>query len=375
MAKRKQAQVKASPVEISDPDSQTAFLSRYLEWMGINNYAEATIAGRQHYLGLFLHWCQQRDLHRPQEVTRPILESYQRYLYRYRKRDGEPLTVNSQHNHMLHIRSFYRWLSKSHYILYNPASELDVPRQPKRLPRYVLSEKDMEKVLNLPDLTDTLGLRDRAMLETFYSTGVRRLELIHLTREDWDSERGTITVRQGKGHKDRVIPIGERAMYWINRYLYEARPELVLGSDDGTLFLNYNGHPFRPEDLSRRVGNYVKKANVGKQGACHIFRHTLATLMLENGADTRYIQEMLGHACLKTTQLYTQVSILQLKHIHTTTHPGANFTPKQRERLEGKGKHKKQATGTQGKPEMQEIGEPSTLEDAVLLDNEMDEND
>jgi integrase/recombinase XerD len=158
-------------------------------------------------------------------------------------------------------------------------------------------------------------------------------------------------------------------MYWINRYLYEARPELVLGSDDGTLFLNYNGHPFSPEALSRRVGNYVKKANVGKQGACHIFRHTLATLMLENGADTRYIQEMLGHACLKTTQLYTQVSIIQLKHIHTTTHPGANFTPKQRERLEGKGKHGKQATGTQ------EIEEPCTLDDAVLLDNEMDEED
>ncbi len=368
MTKQNNPQAKALAVEISDPDSQTAYLSRFLEWMAINNYAKTTIAGREHYLGLFLHWCQQRDLIRPHEITRPILESYQRYLYRYRKHDGKPLTVNSQHNHMLHIRAFYRWLSKAHYILFNPASELDVPRQSKRLPRYVLSIKDTEKVLSIPDLNDSLGLRDRALLETFYSTGIRRLELIHLKRQNWDSELGTVTVRQGKGHKDRVIPIGERAMYWINRYYYEVRPELVLGMDDGTLFLNYNGQPFRPEDLSRRVGIYIKKANVGKQGACHLFRHTLATLMLENGADVRYIQEMLGHTSLKTTQIYTQVSIRQLKTIHTKTHPGANFTAKQRERLEGKGKYKKQATGTQ------EVREPSTLDDAVLLDNEMDED-
>ena len=324
-------QSKSPAIEISDPDSLTAYLSRYLEWMAIQNYAQATRKGREHYLGLFLDWCQLRDLHRPNEITRPILESYQRYIYRHRKKDGEPLSVNSQHNHMIPIRALFKWLAKSSYILYNPAAELDLPRQEKRLPRYVLSETDMEKVLAVPDLNDPLGLRDRALLETLYSTGIRRLELINLKLEDWDKAYGTITVRQGKGHKDRIIPIGERAMLWIKRYLEEARPEIVLGKDEGTLFLNYNGEPFRPEHLSKRVGKFIQKADVGKRGACHIFRHTLATLMLENGADTRYIQEMLGHSSLKTTQLYTQVSIRQLKEIHSKTHPASQLTEKQKQ--------------------------------------------
>ena len=331
MAKRKTPQAKALQIEISDSDSLPAYLARHLEWMGVHHYSEATISGREHFLGLFLHWCQQRDLRQPQEITRPILESYQRYLHRTKKINGKPVSANAQGNHVYALRGFFKWLAKARHILYNPAAELEIPRRQKRLPRYTLTVGEVEQVLAVPDIDNPLNLRDRAILETLYSTGIRRAELIGLKYTDLDYERNVLAIREGKGNQDRIVPIGERAIVWIQRYLDEVRPEHVFGEDEGTLFLNKNGKPLDMRGLSRRVGQYVKNAEIGKEGACHLFRHTVATLMLENGADIRYIQEILGHASVKTTQIYTQVSIQQLRQVYSETHPAANLTVKQRQ--------------------------------------------
>jgi len=135
-------------------------------------------------------------------------------------------------------------------------------------------------------------------------------------------------VRQGKGKKDRMIPIGERALRWVLKYRDEVRPELAMPEDDTTLFLTNYGLPFTRNRMSQLVRDYVNDADTGKTGSCHLFRHTMATLMLENGADIRFIQAMLGHADISTTQIYTQVSIRQLKEIHTATHP-AKMTRKE----------------------------------------------
>jgi integrase/recombinase XerD len=147
------------------------------------------------------------------------------------------------------------------------------------------------------------------------------MELINLTLHAIDEERGTVMIRQGKGAKDRMIPIGERAIKWVRRYLEEVRPSFVREPDSGTLFLTNLFEPFTPNRLTQLVREYIKAADLGKQGSCHLLRHTCATLMLENGADTRFIQQQLGHAELSTTQIYTQVSIRKLKEIHTATHP------------------------------------------------------
>jgi integrase/recombinase XerD len=147
------------------------------------------------------------------------------------------------------------------------------------------------------------------------------MELANLKLYELDTERGTVTIRQGKGKKDRVIPIGDRAAAWLDKYILEARPHLVVEPDDRTVFLSNAGEPFCLDHLSDLVRTYVDAAEIGKRGSCHMFRHSMATLMLENGADIRYIQQMLGHADLKTTQIYTQVSIRQLKRIHSATHP------------------------------------------------------
>ena len=152
-------------------------------------------------------------------------------------------------------------------------------------------------------------------------TGIRRAELTALHVHDVYPERGTVMVREGKGKRDRLIPIGERALAWIGKYLDEVRPQLSLAADEGVLFLALTGEHIGPRSLGLMVSDYVKRSGVDKRGSCHLFRHTMATLMLENGADVRFVQVMLGHAQLTSTQVYTQVAIRALKEIHTATHP------------------------------------------------------
>ena len=234
---------------------------------------------------------------------------------------GQPLTFGSQFTHLVPVRAFFKWCARQNHTLYNPASELDMPKMEKRLPKHVLTASEADRVLNQANVADPLGVRDRAILETFYSTGMRRSELASLKLYDLDIERGTVMIRLGKGKKDRMIPIGSRALAWIDKYVVEVRPTLVREPDDGTLFLSNLNEAFTRNRLTQMVREYVDAASLGKRGACHLFRHTMATLMLENGADIRFIQQMLGHAELSTTQIYTQVSIRKLKEIHSLTHP------------------------------------------------------
>ncbi len=212
-------------------------------------------------------------------------------------------------------------MARQHHILHNPASELELPRIGFRLPKAVLTASEAEQVINQANVHDPLGLRDRAILETLYSTGMRRLELVNLTLWDLDLERATAIIRQGKGKKDRAIPLGDRAALWVRKYLEEARPHLASEPDERIVFLSNAGEPLSLDYLTELVRGYVDAADVGKRGACHLFRHTMATLMLEGGADIRFIQAMLGHADLKTTQIYTHVAIRQLQEIHRATHP------------------------------------------------------
>jgi integrase/recombinase XerD len=309
----------------TDPQGMAARCAEYLEWMRIKNYSERTVENRAIYLAFFLQWAEDRGVTKPVEVTKPILERYQRHLYHFRKPNGGPLSFRSQYSRLVPIRAFFKWLARQNHLLYNPASELELPRLEHRLPKHVLTASEAEAVLAQPDVDDPLGLRDRALLETLYSTGMRRMELAGLALYDLDVERGTLMVRQGKGKKDRMVPIGERAIAWIEKYLGDVRPQLVVEPDEGVLFLTATGEAFTPNRLTQLVRDYVTAAAIGKTGACHLFRHTMATLMLEHGADIRFIQQMLGHAKLETTQIYTQVSIRKLKEIHTATHPGAKL--------------------------------------------------
>ena len=156
----------------------------------------------------------------------------------------------------------------------------------------------------------------------WYATGMRRTEIASLQVGDVEPERGVVLIREGKGGKDRLLPIGERALYWLTQYLEQARPQIAWNADDKTLFLGREGKPMNPVWLSTVIAKRVDAAKIGKRGGCHLWRHTMATLMLEGGADIRFIQAMLGHAEISTTQIYTQVAIRQLQAVHALTHPG-----------------------------------------------------
>src|SRR5262249_15785120 len=155
-------------------------LGKFLEWLAVHNFADQTIICRREYLRGFIAWAEQRGLNQPREVTKPILERYQRFLFHYRKANGQPLTFRSQLNRLLPIRAWFKWLARYNHILYNPASELELPKLEQRLPKYVLTASEAEQVLALPKIDEPLGLRDRAILETLYSTGMRRMELLNL---------------------------------------------------------------------------------------------------------------------------------------------------------------------------------------------------
>lgn len=316
------------PGDPADSHGFVALVEEFLADLASRGYAEATIRNRRQSLAQLAGWLSDRGVTRPVEVTRPMLVRYQRHLFHYRKPDGQPLSFRSQNARLLPVRAFFKWAVRNDHLGSNPASELELPKVEQRLPKAALTITEAELVLAQPDLSTASGIRDRAMIETFYGTGIRRAELARLNLRDLDHERHTLLVRQGKGRKDRMIPIGERALAWIDRYLIEVRPALAAEPDDGTLFVTVDGTPFSLDRLTQLVRDYVKASGVAKEGACHLFRHTLATLMLEGGADIRYIQAMLGHAELSTTQIYTQVSIRALQAVHAATFPAASNTPR-----------------------------------------------
>jgi integrase/recombinase XerD len=185
-----------------------------------------------------------------------------------------------------------------------------------------------------PNLDSPLGLRDRAILETLYSTGMRRAVVADLSLHAVATARGALPPRHGKGDKQRVVPIGQRALTWLLAYMENARPLLLVDRRETRLFITKNGKRFVPNALSDLVKKHMRSAGITKGGSCHLFRHTAATFMLENGADVRYIQALLGHADLNATQIYTHVSIAKLREVHDRTHPARNKPEAQARRPE-----------------------------------------
>jgi len=312
------------------PGGWRGHLVDFIAWAEAMHYSPHTIKNRRIDVGYFIDWCEERAVMTPQAVTRAMLERYRQHVFHYRRKtDGLPLSFQCQGKRLIAVRVFFQWLTRQHHLMFNPASELELPRPEKRLPRHILTIAEVEQVINTCDTTEPagLGLRDRAMLETLYSTGMRRSELVELHIDDVDLPRGTVHVRQGKGKKDRVVPIGERACRWVQRYLWEVRERYVELPDDGHLFLAKHGEAMQGKQLSVIVKLAIERANLERfqtthpNAACHLFRHACATHMLEGGADIRFIQALLGHADLSTTEVYTQVSIGKLKAVHTATHP------------------------------------------------------
>ena len=320
LRKKPRTPARAVTVDTSAGNLLHAYKREFMEWTCVVGLSPETAVIRGRGLDSFIRWCDERGLNRPQDITRPILQRYQRHLFHYRKANGEPLAFTTQATLLHPIRAFFKWLTVENHILYNPAADLEIPRQIRQLPKVMLSVAQVESILALPDVTTPMGVRNRAILETFYSAGIRRSELMNLRLLDVDTRAGILVVRQGKGRKDRVVPLGERACRWVDKYRDEVRPLLVVGQDAGHLFVTDYGEPYQKNRLSDMVKRYMRLAGF-EQGSCHAFRHAMASHLLAGGCDVRHIQVILGHSELTTTQIYTHISIQQLKDVHTATHP------------------------------------------------------
>ncbi len=296
-------------------------LQAFVESQRVRNYSDSTTDSRRKHGNDFIVWAEQRSLTKVDQITRPILQRYQKHLFYYRQKNNRPLSFRSQLQRLTSVRSWYAWMTRNNYLLSNPASELELPKVGKPLPKQILAPSEAETIINQPNLGSPLGIRDRSILETFYSTGIRRQELANLDVYDLDTRLGVLRIRSGKGNKDRVVPIGVRAIDWLEKYQFDVRPGLVTDSDEQAIYLGSEGDRLSGCQIGSIVRQSISEADVGKSGSCHLFRHSMATAMLENGADIRYIQAILGHASIKTTEIYTQVSIQKLKEIHDATHP------------------------------------------------------
>jgi len=291
----------------------------FVRWTTAIGLSEQTALTRRASLDFFIRWCSTQGVRHLAELNGGIIEAYQAALACSRKANGDGLARTTQVARLNPLKAFGKWLSRTGRLKSDPFRDMILPKLGRRLPPRVPTVEEVAAILAGADGSRPSTVRDRAMMEVLYTTALRRMELVRLRSCDVNVSAGTVFVRSGKGGHDRVVPLGARAGAWIARYEQEVRPRLSSGATRPELFLTDFGEPFSRNRLGDRIRRYV--ARHGLPGACHIFRHACATHMLENGADIRFIQAMLGHSQLSTTQIYTRVSILKLKEIHAATHP------------------------------------------------------
>jgi integrase/recombinase XerD len=273
-------------------------------------------------------------------LARNTLESYERDLHKYylfmKSRDPDGITRSDVVSFMSHlssegisassaarclaaIRGFHKYLMTDEHASADPTVNIETPRGWKRLPK-ALSLADVDSLLRQPDPSTLIGLRDKAMLALLYATGLRVSELVGLKLNDVNLERGYLVVL-GKGSKERAVPIGETAMAAVSRYLSTGRAVLLKGGETDTLFISSKHRGITRQMFWERIKLYTLQAGIGRNISPHMLRHSFATHLLDNGADLRAVQAMLGHSDISTTQIYTQVSRERLKKVHEKYHP------------------------------------------------------
>lgn len=288
----------------------------YLHYLKVERgLLENTIASYGIDLKLFLEYLRENEIPSFKQVNKEVIVNYMQAEKNNNKANSSILRSVSS------LRKFFQYLAQEKIIEKDPMLLIDTPKKKQHLPQ-VLTKEEVEKLLHSPNTGQVLGLRDRAMLELMYATGLRISEIINLKLEDLHLTMGTLQTL-GKGHKERIVPVGDEAIKWINRYLEEARPKLLKQKRSNYLFLNFHGNNLTRQGVWKNLKAEVRKAGIQKNITPHTLRHSFATHILENGADLRIVQELLGHADISTTQIYTHLSNKQLADIYNRAHPRA----------------------------------------------------
>lgn len=305
----------------------TAAIDHYLMKLQVANYSQCSVDAYRYRLNLLAAWCGERSVETVAQLSIDVLQGYRRYLFhKLDARSGKQLLPRSQSQHVVMIRCFCKWLRENEAIDFDAQQHLPLPIIPRRSLADVLSLDEVNRLLSVPDVSKPMGIRDRAILETFYSTAVRATELSNLCVSDVDASRKLVHVRSGKGAKDRVVPIGRSALDWIEKYLFDVRPDYTGPHAGSRLFLGLHHRPISRGRMAKLVRDAIEAAGIQKGGACHLLRHTAATHMLEGGADLRSLQTYLGHEKLDATQIYTHMTLGRLQQVHEQTHPTGDGT-------------------------------------------------
>lgn len=289
------------------------FLDRFLHYLVVEKgLSSNTIEAYSHDLNRFLMYLQQREIAELHQVSKGDIRGFLLLL----KKEG--LSSKTLARILVSIRVFFRFLVEEAILSSSPAEEIDSPKIPRTLPN-ILDLDEVERLLDQPDQS-LQGLRDRAMLELLYATGMRVSELMRLHLNHVHLEAGYVLLF-GKGSKERIVPIGDEAMRWVQRYLQESRRQLLKGRESDFLFISRYGKPMSRQQFWKSIKAYGKKAGIRKRITPHLLRHSFASHLLERGADLRSVQLMLGHVDISTTQIYTHVTGERLKKIHQQYHP------------------------------------------------------
>jgi integrase/recombinase XerD len=283
-----------------------------------------TIKGSRSALRDLSRFLDQAQITSLEDLNQDLLLEYQEDLaFRFTDK-GKTLALRSQAQILGVVKGFTRFLKDQDYLVSDPGQALKLPKKPHTLPKAILSPKEVKQMLEAPDMQTNRGYRNRIVLEILYDTAIRRAEASHIKVTDLDLEAGFIRI-QGKGDKERVVPLSKRVCELVKNYILMVRPHLLQGEDQGYLFLNRWGEQMLPMSIWGVVKTTVKQAGIRKSVSTHTFRHTCATHMLRNGAPVRHLQEMLGHESLESTQIYTRVTINDLKKIHAKYHPSESL--------------------------------------------------
>ncbi|MFA5072549.1 MAG: site-specific tyrosine recombinase XerD [Nitrospirota bacterium] len=286
-------------------------LKKFLDYLTVEKgLARNSIESYQRDLRKYFTFMKEKS---PDSITQSDIESFLASLAK------KGIAPSSRARNLAAVRGFHKFLLLDRLAQTDPTLNIDVPRQWKRLPKS-LSSSDVETLLLQPDTSTKIGLRDKAMLELLYATGLRVSELVHLAQRDINLERGYLIV-MGKGSKERAVPLGETAVDWLQAYLERGRPAFLHNKKSDSLFISAKQQTITRQMFWERIKFYTKKAGIEKTVSPHTFRHSFATHLLDNGADLRSVQAMLGHSDISTTQIYTHVSRERLKKIHEKHHP------------------------------------------------------
>ena len=302
-------------------DNLTHRAAEYIQTLQVRNLAPRTIEARRFMLGRFLAYLQSLGIAGIEGINKVTIGDYQTELYHAINFRGRPNGFSYQNSMLSAVKGFTRFLKERDYLVSDPARDIPYAKLPKRLPRGVLTVTEARRIINTPDTRCALGYRDKTIMEILYTTGIRKEELNNLDLADVDYHDGFLRINGGKGRKDRIVPMGKIACRYLENFIKSVRPELIKDPYNNALFLSTRGNRLSKNMVWELVKKYAKQARIKKTVSPHTFRHTCATAMLRNKADIRAVQELLGHESLESTQVYTHISINDLKETHKRCHP------------------------------------------------------